>query len=88
MTGVISSVEFVPLARKPTLLASDDNQLAVFSLKSNKISMLSLVKLHGSDINCLSYHRMSVFTGSDDKTISQADLDPKLVKIPYAPPAF
>ena len=70
MTGCISSLEFVPLAKKPTLLACDDSQLSVFSVKNSELNLLSLVKLHDSDINCLSYFRMNIFTGSDDKTIA------------------
>lgn len=70
MDGCITNLEFIPLAKKPTLLATDNSQLAVFCVKHNELTLLNLIKLHTQDINCLSYFRMNIFTGGDDKTIS------------------
>jgi hypothetical protein len=35
MDGCITNVEFIPLAKKPTILATDNSQLAVLSFKQN-----------------------------------------------------
>jgi len=40
------------------------------------------------DINALTYFKLDVYTGSDDKSVARVDLDPSIVKIPKAPPAF
>ena len=89
MVGAVSIVEFIYLAKKPTLLACDENNLFVFEFKSNKLNLLQKVEnLHGGPINTLDYHKLDIFTGSDDKTTARSVMDKKLIKIPKAPPAF
>lgn len=89
MSGAVSIVEFVFLAKKPTLLACDEHSLYVFEFKSNKLNLLQKVEnLHGGPINTLGYHRLEIYTGADDKTTAKACLSGKLIKVPTAPPAF
>jgi hypothetical protein len=40
------------------------------------------------DINALAYHKLDVYTGSDDKTAARVDLDSNIIRLPRAPPAF
>jgi hypothetical protein len=89
MSGSVSILEFVYLAKKPTLLACDEHSLHVFEFKGNKLSLMQKVdNLHGGPINTLGYHRLEIFTGADDKTTAKSTLSGKLIKVPKAPPAF
>jgi hypothetical protein len=89
MIGAVSILEFVFLAKKPTLLACDEQSLHIFEFKSNKLNLLQKVEnLHGGPINTLGYHRLEIFTGADDKTTAKATMSGKLIKVPKAPPAF
>ena len=89
MIGAVSIVEFLYLAKKPTLLACDEYSLFVFEFNNNKLNLLQKVNnLHGGSINTLGYHRQVIFTGGDDKTTAKSIIYPGLIKIPTAPPAF
>ena len=89
LVGAVSILEFVFLAKKPTLLACDESSLSVFEFKGNKLCLLQKVEnLHGAAINTLSYHRLEIFTGGDDKTTAKAALNGKLIKVPKAVPSF
>lgn len=89
MVGAVSIVEFLYLAKKPTLLVCDDVSLFVFEFNNNKLTLLQKVtNLHGGVINTLGYHKQDIFTGADDKTTARSILNPGLIKIPSAPPAF
>ena len=89
LNGAVSILEFVYLAKKPTLLVCDEQSMCVFEFKSNKLNLLQRVEnLHGGPINTLGYHKLEIFTGGDDKTTAKSALNGKLIKVPKAPPAF
>ena len=89
MVGAVSILEFLHLAKKPTLLACDENSLFVFEFGNNKLELLQKVdNMHSGPINTLGYHRLEIFTGSDDKTTAKSTLAADLIKVPTAPPAF
>lgn len=44
----ITSLEWIYLAKKPTLLACDANSLLVLEFASNELNVLQTVKLHSS----------------------------------------
>lgn len=89
LEGAVTVLEFVYLAKKPTLLVCDEQNLCVFEFKSNKLTLLQKVEnLHSGPINTLGYHKLEIFTGGDDKTTAKSSLNQKLIKVPKAPPAF
>lgn len=95
----INCLNWIFLAKKPTLLACDIKSLVIFEFKSNKLRVLQKIALHSSkfffpnflplgEINCLSYHRLDIFTGSNDHSAAKLTLDKDIIKVPNAPPAF
>lgn len=73
----INSLEFLFFAARPTLLATDSSKLMVLEYHRNDLRILQVLKLHAADINCLSFHRADVYTGSDDRTVAKTTLDKK-----------
>lgn len=70
----INTIEFLFFAKRPTLMATDSSKLMLMEYYGGDLHMLQIVKLHNADINCLSFHRADVYTGSDDKTVSKVTL--------------
>ena len=71
----INCLEFLFLAKRATLLATDSSKLMVIEYHSHDLKVLQIVKLHEADINCLSFHRSDVYTGGDDKAVAKTTLN-------------
>lgn len=71
----VNLLEFLLLAKRPTLLATDSNKVMVMEYHQGLLHMLQIVKLHKADINCLALHRADVFTGADDRTVAKTSLN-------------
>lgn len=71
----INCLEFLFLAKRATLLATDSSKLMVIEYHSHDLKVLQIVKLHEADINCLSFHRSDVYTGGDDKSVAKTTLN-------------
>lgn len=73
----INTLEFLFFAKRPTLLATDSSKLMVLEYHQNDLQILQVVKVHQADINCLSFHRADIYTGSDDRTVAKTTLAKK-----------